>query len=183
MKENVSALPSSGNKIGDVWHVSADSGEYAWDGTEWQALGGMLQASVAWDDITGKPSTFAPSTHSHNAATDSASGFMSASDKQKLRRHRDRREQLHAPCVRSRCQVRRSLKVATDAQGHVTAATEVTKGDITALGIPGQDTNTTYSPATQSQNGLMSSADKTKLDNLEEAVAMTTEEIDAMFQE
>lgn len=29
----------------------------------------------------------------------------------------------------------------------------------------------------------MSSADKTKLDNLEEAVAMTTEEIDAMFQE
>ena len=49
--------------------------------------------------------------------------------------------------------------------------------------VGSQDTNTTYSPATQSQNGLMSSADKTKLDNLEEAVAMTTEEIDAMFQE
>ena len=84
VKENVSALPSSGNKIGDVWHVSADSGEYAWDGTEWQALGGMLQASVAWDDITGKPSTFAPSTHQHNAATTGAPGFMSAADKGKL---------------------------------------------------------------------------------------------------
>lgn len=36
-------------------------------------------------------------------------------------------------------------KITTNAQGHVTAATAVTKSDITALGIPGQDTNTTYS--------------------------------------
>ena len=183
VKENVSALPSSGNKIGDVWHVSADSGEYAWGGTEWQALGGMLQASVAWDDITGKPSTFAPSTHSHNAATDSASGFMSAADKQKLDGIATGANNYTHPASAAGAKSAGLYKVATDAQGHVTAATEVTKGDITALGIPGQDTNTTYSPATQSQNGLMSSADKTKLDNLEEAVAMTTEEIDAMFQE
>lgn len=33
-------------------------------------------------------------------------------------------------------------KITTNAQGHVTAATAVTKGDITALGIPGSDTNT-----------------------------------------
>ena len=33
-------------------------------------------------------------------------------------------------------------KITTNAQGHVTAATAVTKGDITALGIPAQDTNT-----------------------------------------
>lgn len=33
-------------------------------------------------------------------------------------------------------------KIATNAQGHVTAATAVTKSDITALGIPGSDTNT-----------------------------------------
>lgn len=36
-------------------------------------------------------------------------------------------------------------KITTNAQGHVTAATAVTKNDITALGIPAQDTNTTYS--------------------------------------
>lgn len=55
-------------------------------------------------------------------------------------------------------------KLAVDALGHVTNASAVTKADITALGIPGQDTNTTYSPATQSANGLMTAADKKKLD-------------------
>ena len=44
------------------------------------------------------------------------------------------------------------------------AAAAVTKADITALGIPAQDT--TYSAATQSANGLMSAADKTKLDGM-----------------
>jgi len=35
-------------------------------------------------------------------------------------------------------------KIGTNAEGHVTSATAITKSDITALGIPGQDTNTTY---------------------------------------
>ena len=35
-------------------------------------------------------------------------------------------------------------KVTVDALGHVTAATAVTKSDITGLGIPGSDTNTHY---------------------------------------
>ena len=58
-------------------------------------------------------------------------------------------------------------KITTNDQGHVTAATAVTKSDITALGIPGQDTNTTYSDATTSNNGLMSASDKRKLDGIE----------------
>ena len=37
-----------------------------------------------WDLIYGKPSTFAPSTHSHSNATTSAAGFMSSTDKTKL---------------------------------------------------------------------------------------------------
>ena len=45
-------------------------------------------------------------------------------------------------------------KITTDANGHVTEATTVTKTDITNLGIPGQDTNTTYSQATSSTLGL-----------------------------
>lgn len=40
--------------------------------------------AVAWGNVTGKPSTFAPSTHSHSNATSSASGFMSNTDKAKL---------------------------------------------------------------------------------------------------
>ncbi len=40
--------------------------------------------AVAWANVSGKPSTFAPSTHSHSAATTSANGFMSSTDKAKL---------------------------------------------------------------------------------------------------
>lgn len=35
----VSALPSSGNTAGDVYNVEASGMNYAWDGTEWDALG------------------------------------------------------------------------------------------------------------------------------------------------
>lgn len=38
-KATVSALPSSGNTTGDVWHITADGSEYAWDGSTWQELG------------------------------------------------------------------------------------------------------------------------------------------------
>lgn len=55
-------------------------------------------------------------------------------------------------------------KVTVDALGHVTATTKVAKNDITALGIPAQDT--TYDNATASAAGLMSAADKTKLDGM-----------------
>lgn len=98
-------------------------------------------------------------------------------------------------------------KVTVDATGHVSGATAVAKADITALGIPAQDTtysnmtaatastagkaglvpapaagkqasflrgdgtwvvpeNTTYADATTSTHGLMSAADKTKLDGV-----------------
>lgn len=55
-------------------------------------------------------------------------------------------------------------KFSTDSTSHVASVTAVAKSDITALGIPGQDT--TYNNATQSTSGLMSAADKTKLDGI-----------------
>lgn len=55
-------------------------------------------------------------------------------------------------------------KVTVDATGHVSAVAAVTKGDITALGIPGQDT--TYPEATTAKAGLMSAVDKSKLDGM-----------------
>lgn len=53
-------------------------------------------------------------------------------------------------------------KITVDDKGHVSDAIEVAKSDITDLGIPAQDT--TYSDATHTAHGLMSSADKQKLD-------------------
>lgn len=55
-------------------------------------------------------------------------------------------------------------KITTNSEGHVTGATAVTKGDITGLGIPAQDT--TYPEATTTNPGLMSSSDKTKLNGI-----------------
>ncbi len=55
-------------------------------------------------------------------------------------------------------------KIATDANGHVTAVVAVAKSDITGLGIPAE--NTTYSAVTTSANGLMIASDKGKLDGI-----------------
>lgn len=55
-------------------------------------------------------------------------------------------------------------KISTDSNSHVASATPVAKSDITALGIPAQDT--TYTEATTGAAGLMSSTDKSKLDGI-----------------
>lgn len=69
-------------------------------------------------------------------------------------------------------------KVTVDAEGHVTAVVAVEKADITALGIPGQDT--TYVVATSETDGLMSAADKAKLDGF---IAATEAEVTEMLNE
>ena len=70
-------------------------------------------------------------------------------------------------------------KVTVDDQGHVTAVTAVTKEDITGLGIHAQDT--TYSDVTAGgASGLMSGADKTKLDGMQIA---TDGEVTEMLNE
>lgn len=72
-------------------------------------------------------------------------------------------------------------KITVDALGHVTAVTKVTKADITGLGIP--STNTTYGNATTRAAGLMSPADKTKLDgiNLSNVRLTTDDEVSSML--
>lgn len=70
-------------------------------------------------------------------------------------------------------------KVGNDEQGHVVLGDDITKDDITALGIPAQDT--TYSDVVAGgASGLMTGADKTKLDGIEVA---TDEEVTAMLTE
>lgn len=59
-------------------------------------------------------------------------------------------------------------KTTVDEEGHVTATAPVTKDDITKLGIPAKDT--TYDEATTAKDGLMSAADKTKLDGMDTTI-------------
>lgn len=69
-------------------------------------------------------------------------------------------------------------KVGSDGNGHVVLGGNVTKEDITKLGIPGQDT--TYEKATSKTDGLMPKEDKAKLDGM--AVAENTE-VESMLDE
>ena len=57
-------------------------------------------------------------------------------------------------------------KITTNSAGAVTVGTAVKKEDITALGIPGQDT--TYSAATATNDGLLTSEGFTKLEGISE---------------
>ena len=95
-------------------------------------------------------------------ATQSTNGLMSAADKTKLDGIAENANNYTHPSYTARASG--LYKVTVDGTGHVSAATAVAKSDITALGIPESDT--TYSAATTSAEGLMSAADKTKLDGV-----------------
>ena len=58
-KAAISDLPVTGNTIGDVWHITADGAEWAWDGSEWQNLGTVV-------DISGKADKSALDAHTGN---------------------------------------------------------------------------------------------------------------------
>lgn len=49
-KATVAQLPSSGNKQGDVWHVTEDDNEYAWNGSAWEELGSATDLSGYVED-------------------------------------------------------------------------------------------------------------------------------------
>ena len=97
-----------------------------------------------------------------DVATQSTNGLMSAADKTKLDGIAENANNYTHPGYTA--QASGLYKVTVDSTGHVSAATAVAKSDITALGIPESDT--TYSAATTSAEGLMSAADKTKLDGV-----------------
>ena len=97
-----------------------------------------------------------------DVATQSTNGLMSAADKTKLDGIAENANNYTHPSYTARASG--LYKVTVDGTGHVSAVAAVAKSDITALGIPESDT--TYSAATTSAEGLMSAADKTKLDGV-----------------
>ena len=75
-----------------------------------------------------------------DVATTSSDGLLSSSDKQKLNGIESGANKYVHPSYTAKSSG--LYKVTVDATGHVSAASNVTKSDITALGIPGSDTNT-----------------------------------------
>lgn len=115
----------------------------------------FLRNDNTWQTVTPANIGAATSGHTHSAATQSANGFMSATDKKKLDgiasganayTHPTSSGNKHIPSGGSSGQILRWSADGTAAWG--------------------ADNNTTYSAATQSAQGLMSAADKKKLDGI-----------------
>jgi hypothetical protein len=73
-----------------VLKAGATAGVFAWGNVAYSELTGVPSTFApsahthAWGDITDKPSTFEPSAHTHSNATTGVAGFMSSADKTKL---------------------------------------------------------------------------------------------------
>lgn len=122
-----------------------------------------LAKAVPWSGISGKPTTFAPSSHQHSIGditnfptslpanggnADTVGGHTVGINVPANAKFTDT-IYTHPSYTQKDSGL---YKVTVDATGHVSAVTPVTKGDITALGIPAQDTNTVYTHPTSAGN-------------------------------
>ena len=154
---------------GTIQTQDTDTKYSAFKGATSSAAGGsgLVPAPTAGQQaryLRGDGTWQTPPNTTYNNATTSADGLMSSEDKTKLDGIATGANKYTHPSYTNRASG--LYKITVDATGHVSAATAVTKSDITALGIPGQDTNTTYTPATDDADGLMSAEDKAKLDGI-----------------
>lgn len=153
--------------IQDLWLNGGKLKYYGEKG--WQDIKGQDAPTVKWDDIDDKPESFTPSSHTHTksditdfptlAAVATSGSYNDLSNK---------------PAIPSAY----TLPIASaSALGGVKSATtgttserdykvQVNSDGTMKVNVPWTDTNTTYSTATPSANGLMSAADKSKLDNI-----------------
>ena len=93
--------------------------------------------------LRGDGSWATPPNTTYADATTSAHGLMTAAMVSKLNGIASGANAYSHPGYTARSSG--LYKITVDSTGHVSAVTAVTKADITGLGIPGQDTNTTYS--------------------------------------
>ena len=127
---------------GEVAYSSDKNNKYkVGDGThKWSELS-YAKADLSKSDVTTALGYTPPTTNTtYNDATQSAHGLMSTTDKIKLDGIATGANAYSHPTYTAKSSG--LYKVTIDGTGHVSAATAVTKSDITALGIPSSDTNT-----------------------------------------
>lgn len=106
---------------------------------------GLVPAPAAGDQakyLRADGTWATPTNTTYGVASQSSNGLMSSTDKTKLDGIATGANKYVHPSYTAKSSG--LYKVTVDSSGHVSAATAVTKSDITALGIPAQDTNTTY---------------------------------------
>ena len=162
------ALTTSSVQVGDTVKVTDTKKMYmVIDSSKLSTEAGYEEyfTSTDWSTITNKP----------NAATQSASGFMSAADKTKLDGIATGANNYTHPAYTA--QSSGLYKITVDGTGHVSATTAVTKDDITGLGIPGRDT--TYESKTAVSEGtdvsLVTTGEKYAWNNKADAFTVSSD--------
>lgn len=133
------------------------------------SINGRTITYTKGDDTTG---TIITQDTTYSDATQTSAGLMSVNDKKKLDGIAASANNYTHPNFLESNFASGIYKLTLNESGHVTAATAVVKADITALGIPGQDT--TYSDATTSAHGLMTASDVVTLNTMRSETEPTT---------
>lgn len=176
ISDTISVLPTTTTPIMDGTASVGTEREYArgdhihpTDTTRQATLvSGTNIKTINNTSLLGSGNISTPNT-TYAVATTAANGLMSSTDKSNLNS-----AYAHAVTNKGTSAAAGLYKIKTNSEGHVTGTTVVTKADITALGIPGTDTNTTYAAATTGAAGLMSSTDKAKLDSIASSATRNT---------
>lgn len=81
-KATTAELPANSNVVGDVWFVTENSSEYAWDGSKWEVLGGSQDLS-SYLTKAEATSTYLSQTNATNlylTKTDAGSIYLKITD-------------------------------------------------------------------------------------------------------
>ena len=161
-KEIVTSLPSAGKE--DVIYLLKNKNdtnnfytEYMWIGGKWEIIGDTKV------DLSGYAKKSDIKTKLSEMTEDSTHRTLTDTEKAKI---------TNIPASPKYTDTVTTINGKTGA---------ITKADIVALGIPSK--NTIYSEVTTSVNGLMSAADKKRLDNIKEQVALTEAQYKALSTE
>lgn len=135
----------------------------------WQDIKGQDAPTVKWDDIEDKPKTFAPSSHTHTksditdfptlAAVAVSGSYNDLSNKPTI----PPAYTLPIASASALGGVKSSTTGTTSGRDY---NVEINDDGTMKVNVPWVDLNTTYEVASSSANGLMSSADKNKLDGI-----------------
>lgn len=161
-KEVVTSLPSTGKE--DIIYLLKNKNdtnnfytEYMWIGGKWEIIGDTKV------DLSGYAKKSDIKTKLSEMTEDSTHRTLTDTEKAKI---------TNIPASPKYTDTVTTINGKTGA---------ITKDDIVALGIPSK--NTIYSEVTTSTNGLMSAADKKRLDNIKEQVALTEAQYNALSKE
>lgn len=137
---NYEALPTetmNEGTVGYVYNLEDSGANYAWAGT------GKGEKGDGWDKLgdTVDLSGYVQKEEGKGLSTND----YTTPEKEKLAGLSNYTHPSYTP------QTSGLYKLTVDATGHISAAEAVTKEDITNLGIPGEDTNTTYDPISEEE--------------------------------